>query len=69
MIVDILVHCPEVVCLLVEAGPVLEVISFDLFFHIKRCLDRCCVSRDLEWAENAIAHAPEVLRVALTKID
>ena len=68
MTVNVLVHCSKVVCLLMVAGPVLKVISLDLFFHIKSRLNSGCVTRYLEWAKVAVGHAFEIQLVTLTEI-
>lgn len=69
MAINILVHRSEVVYLLMEAGPVLKIISLDLFFHIKRRLNSRCVARYLEWAKDAVGHTLETRKVTLTEID
>jgi len=61
MTVDVLVHCSEVVCLLMVAGPVLKIISLDFILHIKRSLNSGCVTRYLEWAKETVCHALEIL--------
>ena len=68
MAIDILVHRPKVVCLLMEAGPVFEIISLDLVFHIKRRLNSRSVASYLEWAKETVGHTLKILRVTLTEI-
>ncbi len=68
MTVNVLVHCSEVICLFMVAGPVLKVISLDLVLHIKSRLNSGCVTRYLEWAKVADGHAFEILLVTLTEI-
>lgn len=68
MTVNVLVHCSEVVCLLMVTGPILKVISLDLVLHIKSRLNSGCVTHYLEWAKVAVGHAFEILLVTLTEI-